>query len=224
MQATLPLVLLKLLLRLFDFNVVRVYLAKLPELLDESKLALLGAARAKELNNIKNERVRREKYHVWRLLEYALSDALGFDISSLAIEKNENGKWICPSGECYFSISHSRGALCVAVSDISVGVDVEEIRSPSSDVCAFAQKILNEKELVEFSRLDESLRIAHLISKWTQKEAIFKRLGGKTFTASDISTENDFCQTEKFILEEKEYFVSVSAEQDFLLECRIAEL
>ena len=69
MQATLPLVLLKLLLRLSDFNVVRVYLAKLPELLDESKLALLGAARAKELNNIKNERVRREKYHVWRLLE-----------------------------------------------------------------------------------------------------------------------------------------------------------
>lgn len=203
---------------------INVYFASLPEHLDESKILLLEGSRLKEIEKIKNERVRREKYYVWRLLEYALSDALGFDLSSLAIEKNENGKWVCPSGECYFSISHSRGALCVAVSDISVGVDVEEIRSPSSDILAFARKILNSRELSEFSLLEEEEKISFLISKWTQKEAVFKMIGGKTFSACDVATDSVFVKTENVILNETKFVVSVAVEREDAILLKKVEL
>ena len=203
---------------------INVYFASLPQHLDESKILLLEGSRLKEIEKIKNERVRREKYYVWRLLEYALSDALGFDLSSLAIEKNENGKWVCPSGECYFSISHSRGALCVAVSDISVGVDVEEIRSPSSDILAFARKILNSRELSEFSLLEEEEKISFLISKWTQKEAVFKMIGGKTFSACDVATDSVFVKTENVILNETKFVVSVAVEREDAILLKKVEL
>lgn len=203
---------------------INVYFASLPEHLDESKILLLEGSRLKEIEKIKNERVRREKYYVWRLLEYALSDALGFDLSSLAIEKNENGKWVCPSGECYFSISHSRGALCVAVSDISVGVDVEELRAPSSDILAFARKILSSRELSEFSLLEEEEKISFLISKWTQKEAVFKMIGGKTFSACDVATDSVFVKTENVILNETKFVVSVAVEREDAILLKKVEL
>ena len=78
---------------------INVYFASLSEHLDESKILLLEGSRLKEIEKIKNERVRREKYYVWRLLAYALKDSSGKELSSLFVEKNENGKWFV-STEC----------------------------------------------------------------------------------------------------------------------------
>jgi 4'-phosphopantetheinyl transferase len=194
--------------------VINVYFASLPEHLDESKILLLEGSRLKEIEKIKNERVRREKYYVWRLFAYALKDSSGKELSSLFVEKNENGKWECADREVCFSLSHSRGALCVVVFDKSVGVDVEELRAPSSDILAFARKILNSRELSEFSLLEEEEQISFLISKWTQKEAVFKMLGGKTFSASDVATDSVFVKTENVILNETKFVVSVATEQE----------
>lgn len=193
---------------------INVYFASLPEHLDESKILLLEGSRLKEIEKIKNERVRREKYYVWRLLAYALKDSSGKELSSLFVEKNENGKWECADREVCFSLSHSRGALCVAVFGKSVGVDVEELRAPSSDILAFARKILNSRELSEFSLLEEEEQISFLISKWTQKEAVFKMLGGKTFSACDVATDSVFVKTENVILNETKFVVSVATEQE----------
>lgn len=203
---------------------INVYFASLPEYLEESKILFLEGSRLKEIEKIKNERVRREKYYVWRLLAYALKDSSGKELSSLFVEKNENGKWECADREVCFSLSHSRGALCVAVFDKSVGVDVEELRAPSSDILAFARKIFNSRELSEFSLLEEEEKISFLISKWTQKEAVFKMIGGKTFSACDVATDSFFVKTENVILNETKFVVSVAAEREDTISLKKVEL
>lgn len=193
---------------------IKIYLSRLPDVACPTDFKLSSRLREEEIKKIKNERVRREKYHVWRLLEYALSDALGFEAGELSFVKNQEGKWEEEHKRCYFSLSHSRGALCVAVSDVPVGVDVEEIRIPSSKPELFAERVLERSELESFLKLsDERERVELLISKWTQKEAFFKLFGGaSTFSAREISTDRGFVITERATFGEKAFFVSVATE------------
>ena len=53
---------------------IDVYIAKLPEIELNEPLACLE--RQIEIDGVANERARREKYYVWRLLEYAIKAAL----------------------------------------------------------------------------------------------------------------------------------------------------
>ena len=64
---------------------IYVYVAKLP--LTESAEALSNIERQAEINSISNERVRREKYYVWRLLEYAMRQSLGIDPTEVEFKK-----------------------------------------------------------------------------------------------------------------------------------------
>ncbi len=79
---------------------------------------------------------------------------------------NEHGKPYIEGGQ-YFSISHCKEGIAVAIDDQPIGIDIEAIRHADDDLIA---RTMNEEERVgiddcKFTRL------------WTQKEAIVKAQG-----------------------------------------------
>ena len=163
-------------------RIIHVYLAGIPEngLIEE----VFPPLRAEEIESTAKYRVKREKYYVWKLLEYAFNDALGIDIQDMAIKKEDSGKWA--SDRCHFSLSHCDGVVAVAVSDEPVGIDVE----PSSYTVrpALAEKILSENEKAGYLSLPDDGRGDFLLRCWTAKESIFKMRGEKVFSPHTIDT------------------------------------
>lgn len=79
---------------------------------------------------------------------------------------NEHGKPYWEDGP-YFSISHCKQGIAVAIDDEPVGIDIETIRHADAELIA---RTMNEEERVgmddrKFTRL------------WTQKEAVVKAQG-----------------------------------------------
>ncbi|MBQ4135908.1 MAG: 4'-phosphopantetheinyl transferase superfamily protein [Clostridia bacterium] len=184
---------------------IYVYVAKLP--LTESAEALSNIERQAEINSISNERVRREKYYVWRLLEYAMRQSLGIDPAEVEFKKDTSGKWTCDA--CEFSLSHSGDALAVAISKEPVGVDIERERIKRPD--AMADFILTANERREYENILNEAKEKYLIRKWCEKESAFKLQNKASFKPAQIETAEFFSTvTETELLFEK-YILAVSS-------------
>ena len=181
-----------------------VYIAILPK--EEPLGALSVTERQNEIGRVSNERVRREKFYVWKLLEAALEKSLGLSCDGLDFYKDKNGKWHCSA--CNFSLSHSHDALAVAVSDGDVGIDVElmKIKRPERA----SGYILTPTELEEYRGLPDGSEEEYLVAKWCQKEAAFKLLGGDVYKPSAIELD-EFCfDTRRIELENGKYILAVA--------------
>lgn len=103
---------------------------------------------------------------------YLLSEKLkrsGYDPKLITFDAK--GKGVHP--HISFSISHSKDYIVLAISEASVGVDVEKI--VIDEKLNLAAKILTDEEYDIFDRkLDKN---GYLTEKWTQKEAYGKFLG-----------------------------------------------
>ena len=186
--------------------VVDVYLAALPD--GEISEALLPEAREREVAAASHPRVKREKYYVWRLLEYALERSFGFRMADMTFEKNEHGKWTSPT--CFFSLSHTDGALAVAVSRAAVGVDIERLGEKRPE--GLAARILTEAELAEMEALAADEREDYLIERWTAKEAWFKYGNDATFAPTKISPDGQKLKTDRVRFDDREYCYSVATD------------
>lgn len=164
--------------------------------------------RENEINSVRNERVKREKYSAWRLLEYAVSKALGISIVDAKLTKDENGKWHSPHFE--FSISHSRSAVAVAISHAPVGIDVELVGSVRHD--GFAERNLTSGELSEYYSLPDTEKEAFLLTRWCIKEAVFKKRGDKIFSPSNINTIAEGFTINSFRLNGENYVCAVTTQ------------
>lgn len=72
----------------------------------------------------------------------------------------------------YFSISHCKSGIAVAVSDAPIGIDIESIRTPKVDL---VRKTMNSVEQSAiFSAANPDWAFTRL---WTQKEALLKMKG-----------------------------------------------
>ena len=120
--------------------------------------------RYREVLSCKNEKAKQEKYLVWKLLEKAVVDMINLDFANLRFVKTDNGQWICP--DFYFSLSHTDGLVCVAVSDSPIGVDVELVRKINTGL---GRKILTERELLLMSELPPDKKNRYLIESWVKK-------------------------------------------------------
>lgn len=157
-----------------------VYYYCIPPIFNMEKL--YPTIRQEELDNCSGE-VKKEKYFVWKLLECALRDVYGLDIKEVEFRKTEYGKWECD--KCYFSLSHRKGYVVVAVSNKPIGVDIEKKHVPVNN---FENKILNEKEFNLFKCLNKKEESTFLISMWAKKESIFKILCERRFIPKNIDT------------------------------------
>ena len=170
------------------------YLAQIPS--GEIK-PVYPDARQAEIENTKNEKVKREKYYVWRLLEYAISDIYGKSITELEFTKLESGRWSTPF--CEFSLSHTDGVVAVAISQAPVGIDVELLKPSVSEKTA--ARIMSDGEYGKYQTLTSPEKERFFFEVWTKKEAIFKSLHQQNFIPShDYSDNKILTKTEEIVL------------------------
>ena len=74
--------------------------------------------------------------------------------------------------EWYFNISHSKTAVCCALSREEIGVDIEEVGEYKESLAAY---ICNDKELESLH--DSENKADDFYKLWTRKEAVFKMIG-----------------------------------------------
>ncbi len=157
--------------------------------------------RQKEIDSVNNPNLKAQKQTSWKLLEFAVKDIFNKKTEDFTF-KCENGKW--QTDGFYFSISHTKKLVCLALSDAPVGVDIENITDFASRVenrKGFFEKIAAKKEL----EIIKSPSIGRLLQLWTGKESNFKRNNQKVFLPR--STEVDVNETfYAFLAEDGEGF------------------
>ena len=72
----------------------------------------------------------------------------------------------------YFSISHCKQAIAVAVADTPIGIDIETLRHPSESLI---EKTMNEQERYQIAAAESPEKM--FTALWTRKEAVLKYLG-----------------------------------------------
>lgn len=182
--------------------ILDVYVSEIPSEIEFLKL--FPDSRQQELESISNIQLKKQKYCVWKLFEYALNRSLGLKIQNINLTKSSGGKWI--SDQVYFSLSHSDNLVCVAISKKAVGIDIEKLEIRNEKLC---DKILNNAEMSAYkSIIDDKNKF--LIVKWTQKESIFKLDGKKSFVPKKIDTTKIKTFTKSIFNSNEEYVLSVA--------------
>lgn len=133
--------------------------------------------RNKYLDSITDNKRKKQSFFVWKLLEYALKDN-GF--SNLQFFE-DNGKWKTDCKNLDFSLAHSENIVCVAISDSSVGVDVEKISDKAKRV------LLKKQNLANCSNFDNET----FTKVWCEKESEFKRGKCGAFSSFKILDKNN---------------------------------
>lgn len=156
----------------------KLYLSTVDDNLKVDKLS--NSIRNKEIDGCTNEKVKREKYAVFKLFEYALKDTFKEDFSSKAY-KDTNGKWKIDGVE--FSFSHSDGVVAVLISDTVCGVDLERV-----------DRFIN-KDNLSIKLVGKIIEKEELSKLWTKKESVFKSLNEKRFIPEKINIEDKVIKT-----------------------------
>lgn len=183
-------------------NYTDVYIAKIPKVGWIKKV--YPSQRNEEIQSVSNKRLKKEKYYVWKLLEYALKNSLNLNISEVQFSKSEAGFWY--SNKCKFSLTHSDGVVGVALSSDLVGIDVEEIKDPVFDI---SNKILSSREKEEYSKLKDN-KPTYLINVWTKKESLFKVQNIKSLSLEEFVNLDGKVYQENFIVNNRTYSLSVA--------------
>ncbi len=147
---------------------VKVYFAKT----GEADLPTYPKERTEEILGVKSQKAKIEKSSDWALLEFAVKDVFGKNLTDYSFKKQNNGKWV--SDGFYFSLTHSDGAVGVALSNLPVGFDIESISSFEKKTAlkkdAFLKKICTDNEYEKY----KNASIGRLSAIWTAKESVFK--------------------------------------------------
>ena len=132
----------------------------------------------------------------WLLLQQLIGEVEDF-------EYNEHGKPFL-----FFSISHCKEGIAVAIDDHPIGIDIEAIRHADDDLLTrtmneFEQsKIKNQKSKIESDR--EFTRL------WTQKEAIVKAQGVGIQSFEQLQTVIDNRESNIETFEKEKYIYSIA--------------
>lgn len=165
-----------------NMPVVDIYLAGLPD--GDIGEPLACGIRQLEIDSVSNESVKREKYYIWKLLEYALMRSFGKKAEELTFTKSEGGRYMTEGID--FSLSHSKGALAVAVSRAAVGIDIE-----STDILireGMPKRIMTDSEYESYLSQPDEEKHNYFLKLWTAKEAIFKASHTDRFVPGDTDT------------------------------------
>ena len=216
-----------------------IFIAKLPHDAVQPwlKTPIYPPERQADILACASEKVRKEKYFVWKLLELALWEICGKRLQEMTFTKSEHGKWHCDGAE--FSLSHSENAVCVAVvdwknsysqtdgtssydSEFAIGVDLQRIKTVRAD--GLATKILTEAELGEYHALDEREKDAFLIHAWAKKESLFKAFGGSGFFTFDQKAFAGDVWQSTVTLDGEDYALAVATKEVCTPTVRFVEL
>ena len=197
--------------RKMDKNRTDVYLALLP--CGECDEPLYPEERDTLVKNTANPRVRRERYFVWRLLEVAIRRSLVLELSEIRLCR-EGERWTSELAD--ISLSHSGGALAVALSGAPVGVDIESL-SGDSDTARLAERFFSDAERAEYCAAPEEERRAAFLRIWTAKEAIFKSQMSTAFAPSEVDSGASRVHSRTVRLGEEDFILSVATKSELIL-------
>lgn len=135
-----------------------------------------SSARQNYVMSITNSKRKAQSYYVWRLLLKACelrgySKVIDYDVKS--------GKCILEG--LYISLTHSDSIVAVAISDDSVGVDVEKILDK---ILKLENRFLPNIEYSEDKK-------TFLTKRWTEEESLFKSTLTKAEFASKIVFDSE---------------------------------
>ena len=190
---------------------VEVFVACLPT--RDADGELFPPERQLEVMAKKNRQTQRESYFAWRLFELAALRVTGKSPDALGLKK-ENGRWSAENID--FSISHSGGALAVAISSDAVGVDIEPL-SAEDDGERIARRFFSADELSLYLSSEPSLRREAFLRIWTAKEAIFKSRAEAAFAPSEVDSRSQSVYTDVIYLGECDYVVSVATDRPVII-------
>ena len=195
----------KLDIKLQQNAIADIYVAEIPQ--NAPLGEVYPRARQEEIENAKSEKVKREKYFVWKLLEYALHRSFQKKIEDVGFVKYATGKWTCDA--CELSLSHSHNVVCVALSNAPVGVDVEKIEMPRGNI---ADKVLSEREKAEYSLLEGKQKDAFLIRVWAKKECLFKEKNIKALSLEEFKNQEGAVVEKTLTFADGDYALAVATE------------
>ena len=129
------------------------------------------------LSEIKEEKKELER----NILKRAVREEFGL-YELPVIVRNEKGKpYFEDKGLPYFNISHSGDYLVVVVSDVEVGIDIQEVGDNFERSLKTARRFFSKEEAEEIERIAEevSAEVAneYFFRLWTRKESYGKCLG-----------------------------------------------
>jgi 4'-phosphopantetheinyl transferase len=112
-----------------------------------------------------------------------------------------------PDSKFHFSLSHTRGAVAVAIDHSPLGVDVESLARPA-EVDKLARRYFAPEEIEALARLPAAERRVAFFACWTLKEAYVKGIGVGlskplsrfAFDVLDAIREGGFFQKEKIAI------------------------
>lgn len=100
------------------------------------------------------------------------------DAETLSIERDARGKPFLSGRRLQFNLSHSGGALVLAIRDNGrVGIDLESLERPRR-VSDIARRWFDPTESAALNALPEPSRLAAFARLWSCKEALLKADGG----------------------------------------------
>ena len=124
------------------------------------------------------------------------AEARGAENGQLQFACTDAGKpYLIGAPDFCFSLSHTDGAVALAVSPIAVGADIERIREAPRGVAA---RFFTREEQAYCAASD-----AHFFEVWTRREALAKRTGtplAETFAASRGGTVTRIFRADDFML------------------------
>ena len=136
---------------------------------------LLPICRRKKIGKIKNKEARNQSYAAGRLLVILLSEVLGLDekeaVNLLDSDNHSEEERIVSSGDkvLHYNISHSGELVTVAVSDMSIGIDIE---CKTDKDFRITGRMFAEEDKTYVADSQERFR-----EVWTAKEAFLKCTG-----------------------------------------------
>jgi 4'-phosphopantetheinyl transferase len=157
---------------------------------------LLSAAEKKRADRLRVPSRRKEFTIARAILRSCLGAASGVEPVEIAFTVGAHGKprLASPSAEFGFNISHSRGAVALAlVRGREVGIDVEKIRTDIRAE-ALAARFFSKRENERLSRLSGTEMLTAFFDCWTRKEAVLKAIGAGlslSLASFDVSLDPD---------------------------------
>ena len=115
------------------------------------------------------------------LLEQGLREQYGIT-APVSFAYNKHSKpYLQEHPNIFFSISHCKKGVICGLSEVEIGIDIQDVRSLDLDV---ARRVCSKNELRELERSDDPARL--FCRMWTKKESYIKMRG--------ISISNDLKQ------------------------------
>lgn len=137
----------------------------------------------------------------WLMLQEGLR-IMGYGLPDFSY--NEHGKPYIEGGP-YFSISHCKEGIAVAIDDQPIGIDIEAIRHAETDLI---ERTMNEEERLQITGYGLPDRMFTRL--WTRKEAVVKAQGVGIRSFEQLQTILEIGDWKVDTFEKEKYIYSIA--------------